>query len=128
MRSRLRSAHHVTAVPADTLELLTIPTLAAELGVSVHTLHRRSHRLPRPIRLGRRRLFLRSEVAHLLREDHGDDDLVDGSHLAALLHCSVRQLYLLVKQGTVPQPHHGDDGRSLWSRQAVARHLAALPR
>src|SRR5690242_2575532 len=95
------------------LELLSGPALAGSLGCSLVSLLRRPD-LPRPVRIGPRRLWLRSEVAHLLpRRPPRYSDTVSAPELAALLATSVTQLYRLVRANIVPPPRRVGCGRSV---------------
>jgi predicted DNA-binding transcriptional regulator AlpA len=111
----------------DSLQVLTAAALAAAVGVSLNSLRKRE--LPKPIHFGGKKLWLRSEVEHLIPEHAAsrDPDLLRGAELAAKLGTTVSSLYSAVKRGDLPPPIHRD-GKSYWSARAVARHLAALPR
>ena len=111
----------------DQLDVLSAAHLAAALGISLNSLRKRD--LPKPIRFGDRRFWLRSEVSHLIPAHAAsrDPDLLRGADLAARLSTTVATLYKAVERGDLPPPMHRD-GKSYWSARAVARHLAALPR
>src|SRR5436309_92683 len=102
--------------------MLTVPMLAARLRVSVFTLARRPD-LPAPIRLAGRQLYFLSDVAHLLPPPTYHER-VSAPELAALLHCSVNQIYRLVRDGVLPRATR-QHGRATWSRRDVEQHLRA---
>ena len=108
------------------LELLSGPTLAGLLGCSHDAFQRRRRHLPLPLRLGGRRFWLRSEVDHLVPGRRYSDD-VTAPELAGLVQCSVDAIYQFIRRGVIPQGRR-QDRRVVWSRAAVERHLASLPR
>jgi excisionase family DNA binding protein len=103
------------------LELIGESALAARLGICTASLRKRSDLLA-PIRIGGRKRWFLSDVAHLCQPVDYCDSL-KGDELASVLGVSVGTIYRWVQQGKLPPGR-----KARWSREDVENFLRALPR
>src|SRR5438034_4357349 len=88
---------------ARPLEVLSASQLAALLGCGLWGIQHRSD-LPKPLRLGGRDVYFRSEVEHLLPPPRPYTDAVNAEELAALLNVAQNTIYCFMRKGILPRP------------------------